>query len=95
MFYDRAVPVGRGHLRPVVPPRPVWVDLGVVYPLRERPRVVLDDGVDLQARVPGELKMWHRATTGHWIGWVVFSIKTGNGSAPQGQWVFADALSPR
>lgn len=88
-------PRSRGYLRPVKPPLPVWVDLGVVYPLPERPTHALADGVDLQATVAGELQMWNRTTTGYWIGWVEFRISTGSGSAPASQWIMASALSPR
>ncbi|MBA0125854.1 hypothetical protein H0B56_09900 [Haloechinothrix sp. YIM 98757] len=95
MFDQQPAPERRGHLRPVKPPKAVWVDLGAVYPIADRPRLFLADGLDLQMTVPGELRMWDRTTTGHWVGWVTFPVRSGTGTAQQGQWVLSDALTPR
>jgi hypothetical protein len=94
MFGQSPVPERQGHLRQVRPPQPVWIDLGAVYRVAD-PRIRLADGLDLRSTVPGMLRMWDRTTTGHWVGWVAFTIEAGQGSARVGQWVLADALRPR
>ncbi|MBW4718816.1 hypothetical protein [Saccharothrix obliqua] len=85
-------PTGWQHV--VKPPRPVWVDLGAVYRVGA-PRRNVPDAMDLQATVPGELRLWHLTTTGHWVGYVTFAIHSGQGRTGVGQWVLADALRPR
>ncbi|WP_246361257.1 hypothetical protein [Haloechinothrix aidingensis] len=95
MFDNQPTLERRGRRSAIRPPKPVWVDLGAVYPLRQRPRLFLVDGLDLQATVPGELSMWDRTTTGHWIGWVTFPVSSGAGTAWLNQWIFASALTPR
>lgn len=68
----------RGDDRHFKRPRPVWVNLAVVYP---RPAEVrpFPDGWDLQAEVPGELTAWLRTTTGTWVAQVRYSIRRGSG----------------
>ncbi|MGW5701718.1 hypothetical protein [Amycolatopsis japonica] len=40
--------------------------------------------------------MWQAATTGHWAGWVVFTIgDLDRGGIRHQQWVISDALRPR
>lgn len=90
----RPTPPPRNHHVPVKPPRPVWVDLGEVYrvdpPLRNLPQ-----GMDLQATVPGDLRLWALTTTGHWVGYVTFTIHNGPTRIATGQWVLSTALHPR
>ncbi|MEV0676495.1 hypothetical protein AB0I60_08215 [Actinosynnema sp. NPDC050436] len=78
----------------VKPPRPVWVDLGAVYRVG-RPRRPTPHGLDLQATVPGDLRLWAITTTGHWVGYVTFVIHDDTTRIATGQWVLADALRPR
>ncbi|MEV4317087.1 hypothetical protein [Actinocrispum sp. NPDC049592] len=76
-------------------PLDVWVSLSVVYPIG-RPAEPQSDGLDLQAEVPGQLRMWKRTTTGHWAGFVTFPIQDGRGESSRvSQWVLAPALRPR
>jgi hypothetical protein len=72
----------------------VWVDLGAVFRI-DRPRRVVPDGMDLQATVPGLLSLWSMTTTGHWVGYVSFTIRKADAGAAVTQWVLADALRPR
>jgi hypothetical protein len=64
----------------------VRVDLGAVFRI-DRPRRVLPDGMDLQATVPGSLSLWSITTTGHWIGYVSFTIRKADAGAAVAQWV--------
>lgn len=77
------------------PPRPVWIDLAVVYPLRGRPSRSVPDGLDLQARVPGTLSEWRMTTTGHWVGYCSFKVKQGELVIGMSQWIAAEALQQR
>jgi hypothetical protein len=99
LVFDRrpASPVPRraGHPVTLRPPRPVWVDLAVVYPVSARPTHSVPDGLDLQARVPGTLHVWDLTTTGSWVGYAVFEIHGGGRAVSTSQWVPAAALSPR
>ncbi|MEU7528597.1 hypothetical protein AB0A74_22895 [Saccharothrix sp. NPDC042600] len=90
----RPEPPAGGRQIVVKPPRPVWVDLGTVYRVGA-PRRSVPNGIDLQATVPGELRLWDLSTTGHWAGFVTFAVSSGRGRASVGQWVLADALRPR
>jgi hypothetical protein len=90
MFEQPPRPPGSKHLRAVRPPQPVWVNLAAAYPV-EPSQAYVQEGMDLQAVVPGTLKMWDLTTTGHWVGWAVFAI----GNSPASQWLPADALRPR
>jgi hypothetical protein len=72
----------------------VWVDLGAVFRI-ERSRRVVPDGMDLQATVLGLLSLWSMTTTGHWVGYVSFTIRKADAGAAVAQWVLADALRPR
>ncbi|GAB3499764.1 hypothetical protein [Amycolatopsis cihanbeyliensis] len=94
-MFDQPVPERRGYLRMIRPARPVWVNLALVYPSVSGLRVRLPDGLDLRAIVPGELMIWDRATTGHWVGWTMFVLTGGSGAAKVSQWVLAEALRPR
>jgi hypothetical protein len=67
---------------------------GVLIAVR-RPRRVVPDGMDLQATVPGSLSLWSITTTGHWVGYVSFTIHKADAGAAVTQWVLADALRPR
>lgn len=89
------VPWKGGHLRMVKPPRPVWINLALAYPIPGDPPVILEDGLDLRSVVPGTLLMWNRASTGQWVGWVAFRLRGDRGSARVSQWILADALRPR
>jgi hypothetical protein len=84
----------RGVLIPVRPPRAVWVDLGAMFRI-DRPRRVVPDGMDLQATVPGSLFLWSITSTGHWVGYVSFTIRKADAGAAVAQWVLADALRPQ
>jgi hypothetical protein len=72
----------------------VWVDLGATFRIA-RPRRSFPDGMDLQATVPGELSAWGIPTTGHWVGYVSFSIREADAGTRVSQWVLAGALEPR
>ncbi|MCX2949977.1 hypothetical protein [Lentzea sp. NEAU-D7] len=61
----------------------------------DRPREPFEEGLNLQARVPGELSMWEMTTTGHWVGYVAFVIPKEGAGVRVAQWVLADALEPR
>ncbi|UUV34290.1 hypothetical protein NQK81_12835 [Amycolatopsis roodepoortensis] len=88
-------PPGPRYLHMVRPGRPVWVDLSRVYQVGECEPVVTD-GLDLTTTVPGILGMWRATTTGHWVGWVVFTIgDLDQGGTRHQQWVIAEALRPR
>lgn len=78
------------------PPRPVWIDLARVFP-RSGPVRPFPPGWNLQERVPGDLHLWGRTTTGEWAGLVRFRIRRGDGSEGMihTQWVPADAVTPR
>lgn len=101
MFDSRGLPERRndraGPLQQT-PNRRVWVDLAVLYPRpsgqagRARPD---PGGVDLSARVPGDLQWWCRATTGEWIGWCCVQVSAGGEVRHVWQYVPAAALSPR
>ena len=78
----------------VRPSKPVWVHLNLVYPVG-RTWKHCPDGLDLQERVPGELMMWERTTTGHWVGYVSFGVCGAGSAVRMGQWVLSDALEPR
>ncbi len=85
-----------GHAVYLQPPRPVWVDLAVVFPLRGgRPTRSIPDALDLQARVPGTLSSWHLTTTGDWVGYCRFDIRHGDMVVVTSQWVPAEALEER
>jgi hypothetical protein len=72
------------------------VNLRRVWPAGD-PRGVVPGGLDLKGVVQGELLLWHRTTTGHWLGYVRFSIPAGDGGGGVrvSQWVLADALRLR
>ena len=82
------------EIRALRPPKPVWGDLGRVYPFGE-PLGVFPNGLDLQAVVPGVLHHWHRTTTGHWAGWAADKIGGDYGGQRVARWVGAYALDPR
>lgn len=94
MFEDSRLPERRGHLETLKAPIRVRVDLTKVYPV-DSTTVVEPDGTDLQATVPGLLKMWNRTTTGHRLAWVSFTISSPRSAARVGTWVLADAIRPR
>ncbi|MFE5570646.1 hypothetical protein ACFQ68_37025 [Amycolatopsis japonica] len=86
---------GAPYVHAVEPPKPVWVDLRVVFPV-DTPRGSLPDGLDLTGTVPGTLSTWAATVTGHWVGWVTFPLGIpGEGASWHRQWVLADALKPR
>ncbi|MFD5088996.1 hypothetical protein ACFWMR_00240 [Amycolatopsis thailandensis] len=86
---------GAPYLHMVRPSRPVWVDLSKVYQVGEC-RPTLPDELDLTTTVPGFLGMWQATTTGHWVGWVVFTIgDLDRGGTRNAQWVVSDALRRR
>lgn len=91
-----AEPPKRSPSRKVDPPKPVLVNLYRVWPAGG-PRGDVDGGLDVLAVVPGELLMWHRTNTGHWLGYVQFSVRagSGDGGTRMWQWVHADALRPQ
>ncbi|NKE55411.1 hypothetical protein FXN61_00630 [Lentzea sp. PSKA42] len=71
------------------------MDLGTVWRI-SRPRRFVPDALDMQGTVPGELRLWHLTTTGHWVGYVEFAVKAGDqGGVRVSQWVMEDALKPR
>lgn len=77
------------------PSRPVWVDLSKVYQVGEVEPFV-SDGLDLSATVRGILSMWRATTTGHWVGWVIFTLgDLDQGGTRHQQWVISDAVRPR
>lgn len=79
----------------VEPSRPVWVGLRRVFPAGA-PRTSVPDGLDLTGTVPGTLSKWIATNTGHWVGWVAFTLGTpGGGGTPHRQWILSDALQPR
>ena len=102
MFETRGLPERRNERVTLLhrdASRRVWVDLAIVYPRprgragRARPDPA---GVDLTARVPGDLMWWCRATTGEWVGWCCVQIATGAGAVSHvWQYVPAAALAPR
>lgn len=81
--------------------RPVWVDLTVLYPRPDprrdqRARARPDPaGVDLSARVPGELLWWCHSTTGEWIGWACVAVWNAGEVFHMWTYVPAVALAPR
>lgn len=77
------------------PPVPVWVDLGIVFPVEGRPERFYPSAVDLQATVPGELHMWETTTTGLRIGYVTFPMRSARATISTTQWVVARALTDR
>ncbi len=83
-----------GHLHSFRPPRPVWVNLSLVYPI-DAVKAAVPDGLDLTSVVPGMLDMWQATTTGHWVGYVRFMINPGHGGAHHEQWIMAEAMRPR
>jgi hypothetical protein len=76
------------------PAQSVWVDLGMVFPLRERPDRFYPDALDLQAQVPGELHMRALTTTGMQVAYVTFPMKARQGGFRTTQWVVARAVQP-
>ena len=93
--FEEAKPPRKTGLQVVCkPPKPVWVDLGAVFRI-ERPREHFSEGLDLQARIPGELSIWEKTTTGHWVGYVAFVMPKEGAGVRVAQWVLADALAPR
>ncbi|SEF34294.1 hypothetical protein SAMN05421837_107308 [Amycolatopsis pretoriensis] len=89
-------PPGLNDIRSIRGGRPVWVDLARAYPLGE-PLGIYPHGIDLQAVVPGDLRMWRRATTGQWVGWCNFKIggADGAGGSRTSHFVVPNALEPR
>ncbi|UJW28762.1 hypothetical protein L3Q67_26230 [Saccharothrix sp. AJ9571] len=85
----------RGYLKTLKVPEPVWVNLAMVYPVDASDGVHLEGGIDFRAVVPGDLKMWNRMTSGHWVAFVAFSYRSGEGYTRVSQWVLADAVKPR
>jgi hypothetical protein len=82
------------EIRALRPPKPVWVDLGRVYPFG-KPVGVFPNGLDLQSAVPGMLQQWHRTTTGHWAGWVRYKLGGDYGGQRAAHRVGAYVLDPR
>jgi hypothetical protein len=82
------------EMRALRPGRPVWVDLARVYPFGP-PLGVYPNGLDLQAVVPGTLKLWHRTTTGYWAGWATYKIGGEQGGQQAAHWIGGYALDPR
>ncbi len=83
------------YLHTVDPNRPVWVDLRRAFPVGT-PKASLPEGLDLTGMVPGLLSAWAATTTGHWVGWVSFTLGLpGAGGTPQRQWILSEALQPR
>lgn len=97
MFDQSSVPADRQKVISdrYQPPRPVWVDLGVVFPLRERPAQFFPEALDLQAQVPGEAHMHALTTTGLRVVYVTFSMRSTRGGFEVTQWVVARAVQSR
>jgi hypothetical protein len=87
-------PDRRGEFITVRPARPVWVNLGAAFRIRQ-PRQHVPYGLDLQAIVPGELNMWALTTTGNWVGHVSFVVQHRDHGIRTSQWILQDALRPR
>lgn len=96
MFEDLKPEAPRAHGRQVwcKPPKPVWVDLGAVFRIW-RSREHFEEGLDLQARVPGELLYWEKTTTGHWVGYVSFVVPKAHAGVRVSQLVIEYALELR
>lgn len=76
------------------PPKAVWIDLGAAFRING-PREHFAEGLDLQARVPGELSFWEKTTTGHWVGYVSFTMPKHGAGVRVAQYVLEDAISER
>ncbi|NNH69428.1 hypothetical protein HLB23_06015 [Nocardia uniformis] len=83
--------------RHVDPPTPVTVDVGLALHTDGPPLRVRAEGLDVSGRVPGWLYAWARTSTGDWLGFVQFTLQTGNRleKLTVRQWCSQRALSPR
>lgn len=102
-FLDPAV--ARPTLRLADPPRPVWVDVNMLFGSRDDafrldtvPLSVKTGGLMVFSdRTPGLLHMWAQTTRRAWLAQVSFEVITGDGRARLSvcQWCPARAITAR
>lgn len=81
-------------LRP--PYEPVWLDLGMVYPVPEDAPHTESQGRDVQSEVRAEVTMRDVTTTGHTLLYVRYDAPIpGPAYARTAQWVLAWTVRPR
>jgi hypothetical protein len=90
--------------RVVDPPQQVLVSVALALPAPSNtsfrdgiPLRVRSEGLATDMKTQGTLRGWARLSTGGWLGYVDFTVPTGNGQGHleiHGQWVPSTAITP-